>query len=137
MRDVHVAIDISPLIPRLAITDGAYCAAQQVAVCGTVDSVARRVVEAEEIEELADLVIELRGVPHSHVPVQCIPVPPTLARAADVPLLYEIGHDALRRPLGDAHDAGDVTKPRFRVALDAEQHLRVTCKEMPLLGFRT
>jgi hypothetical protein len=99
--------------------------------------VGRCVVQPQKVEELADLEIELRGMSHSHAPVECVPVPSTRTLAGDVARLDEIGHDALRRPFRDAHDAGDVAKPRVPVALDAEKHLCVTCKEVPVLVFRT
>jgi len=49
----------------------------------------------------------------------------------DVALLDEVGHDPLRGPLGDAHAVGDVADPDARVAVDAQERLRVVREEGP------
>ena len=94
-------------------------------------------VEPEEIQELSDLVIELRGMAHVNGAVESIAVPPAFTLARDVARLDQFGDDALRRPLRDPHSPGDVAKPHVGITLDTEKYLGVARKEVPVLGFTT
>ena len=90
------------------------------------------IVEAQHVEELADLVRELRRMTHAKRAVEAVAVPPAYALASNVPRLDELLDDSLRRALRDADGRGDVAKPRVRVSLDAEEHLGVARDEAPL-----
>jgi hypothetical protein len=90
----------------------------------------------EEVEELADFVAALGYVPHGGGPVDCVAVAASDARAFDVAGLCEVGDDPLRGSFGDTDCGGDVPKPHFWVAGDAEQHLRVAGDERPWLLIR-
>ena len=58
----------------------------------------------------------------------------SVALAAHIAGLFEVGEDALRGAFGDAADSGDVAAPGGRVACDGEQHAGVVGKEAPLPG---
>jgi hypothetical protein len=90
-------------------------------------------VEPEKIEELADLVMHLRGVAHSHTPVECIAVPPAFPLSSHIARLDEVGDDALRRPLRDSHGVCDVAETDIGAALDAKKHLRMAREKVPVL----
>jgi hypothetical protein len=94
-------------------------------------------VEPQEIEELPDLVIHLRRMPHSNAPVELVPVAPALALSRHVPGVDEIRDDSLRGTLRDTHRLRDVTQPNPGIALKAQKHLRVTREKVPTLRFRT
>ena len=83
------------------------------------------------VEHLADLVLELRRMPHRDRAVHDVAVPAADPLPLDVAGLDEVGEDPLRRALGDPDGLGDVPEPHVRVAGDAEQHLRVIGDEPP------
>ena len=91
--------------------------------------------ELEEIEELADLVIELRRVAHLALAVQRVTASAPDPLTPHVPALDEVGDDPLDGALGDPDGLGDVAQTRVRVMGDAEQDLRVVGDEAP--GFRS
>jgi hypothetical protein len=91
------------------------------------------VVESQEVQELADLMVELGLVPHSHGSIECVAISATLPLLRDVTRFHEVGDDPLGRPLRDSHGIGDVTEPSGRVALQAQEHLGVAGEEVPVL----
>ena len=65
------------------------------------------------------------------VAVHLVVVAASLALAADVAGLDELGDDPLRRALGDPDLGRDVAQADPRVARDAQQHVRVVREEGP------
>ena len=96
-----------------------------------------RIVQPQEIEQLADLVVALGGMSHVRAAIERVAVPSPLALAGHVAGLDEIRDDPLCRPLRDSHGLGYVAQPCAGVALQTEQDLRVTGDEAPGCGFRT
>jgi len=96
-----------------------------------------RVVQAQEIEKRADLVVALGGMPHVGTAIERVVVPSPLALAGHVAGLDEIRDDALRCPLRDSYGYCDVPQSCAGVVLQTEQDLRVTSDEAPRCGFRT
>jgi hypothetical protein len=92
-------------------------------------------VEAKQIEELTDLVIELRRVPHRDFSIQGVVVPAPDPLACDVAPLDEIRDYPLGGPLSDPDRGRDVSKPDRRVLLEAQKHLCVARDEAPLCSF--
>ena len=92
---------------------------------------AARIVQAQEVEELADLMIALRGVAHGGTEIERVVIPPSLPLAGDVAGHDEVRDDPLRRALRYPHGLGDVAQPRARVALYAEKHLCVARDKTP------
>ena len=88
--------------------------------------------QAQQVEEPADVVAVLGGVPeHRCFSVDDVAVPAAVSLALDVPGLDEVSQDALGRSEGDANGVGDVAQANIGVAGDAEQHLRVVGDELP------
>jgi hypothetical protein len=92
---------------------------------------------AEEVEKLADLVIELRSVAHRDAALDRVVVAPSDASTRDVTGVHEVGDDSLRSPLGDSHRPGDVPQAGIRIPLNAQEHLGVARQEVPAALFRT
>ena len=90
-----------------------------------------RIVQAQDVEELADLMIALRGVAHGGTEIERVVIPPSLPLAGDVAGHDEVRDDPLRRALRYPHGLGDVAQPRTRVALQAQEYLPVTRDETP------
>jgi len=94
--------------------------------------------EPEQVEQLTDLVLELRGMAHREVPVERVVVAPSRSMPRDVPGVDEVGNDSLSRSLRDADGLGDVAQPHVGVLLEAEKDLRVARDEVPrAIRFRT
>jgi hypothetical protein len=92
----------------------------------------RALLQAQHIEELADLVVALGRMPHRDVPVEQVAVTPSLAPTRDVPRIDEVGDDPLRRALRDAYGLCDIAQARTGAALQAKQHLGVAREEVPV-----
>ena len=90
--------------------------------------------EAQEVEQFTDFVVELGWMTHGDAAGELVLVPSSHTFTGDVAGLDEISDDPLRRPLGDADGRSYVAHSNTRVALDAEEHLRVAGDEVP--GFR-
>jgi hypothetical protein len=93
--------------------------------------VKRGLVGAEEVEQAADLLAELGNVAHRLLTVDRVLVTSTDTGALDISSVDEIGHDSLRRPLGDPDVLGDVAKTNTRVSREAEEYLGVVREERP------
>lgn len=81
--------------------------------------------------------VDLRWVPHSHGPIQRVPVPAALPLSRDITSLNEIRDDPLGSSLRDPDRMSDITEPHGRTALQAQEHLGVAREKVPTLGFRT
>ena len=81
--------------------------------------------------------ITLRGVPHGRTEIERVVIAPSLSLAGHVASHNEIRDDPLRGALRYPHGLGDVAQPRTRVALQAQEYLRVTRDKTPRCGFRT
>ena len=79
------------------------------------------VVEAEEIEKLADLMAGLGPVAHRHLAVDDVPVAASDPLDRDESRLGQVADDPLRRALGDPDHRGDVAGSDVGVARDAQQ----------------
>lgn len=91
--------------------------------------------QAEQLEEPADLLAVLGGVPqHRRLVVDQITVPPSLAFSLDEAGLDEISQDFLCGSFGDPDLVGDVAEANVPVAGEAEQHLGVIGDELPAAG---
>jgi len=75
--------------------------------------------------------IALRGVPHVRTAVERVVIAPSLPLAGHIAGHDEVRDDPLRRALRYSHGLCDVAKPRTRVALQTEEHLRVTRDKPP------
>jgi hypothetical protein len=92
---------------------------------------------AEEVEKLADLVIELRSVAHRDAAFDRVLIAPSDASTRDVAGVDEIGDDSLRSPLRDPDRLGDVAQAGIRTPLNAQEHLSMARQEVPAVLFRT
>lgn len=90
--------------------------------------------EAQELQELADLVVGLRFVSHRACGVDDVATSPADALAGDEAAVHEVSDDSLCRPLGDAHHPCDISEPDVGVARDAKEHLGVIGEESPGLS---
>jgi hypothetical protein len=97
------------------------------------ESTVVRSVPAEEVEQRADLQAELGRVAHLLLAVDRVVVASADAADADVAGVGEVGDDFLGGPLGDPDLLGDVAESDLRVAVNAEQDLRVVADEAPVL----
>ena len=88
-------------------------------------------VEAEQLKELADLVPELRWVPHPDGVVDLVGVPTADLDPGEEACFDEVGDDSLSCSLRDPDRFGDIAQSGIRVAGDAEQHLGVVGDESP------
>src|SRR5690606_24547216 len=61
-------------------------------------------------DELVEIRVPVHGVPHGQPRRDAVDVAPAHLVALDVAGVDEVGHDALRRALGDADDVGDVAE---------------------------
>ena len=93
--------------------------------------------QAQEVQKLAYFVVELGSVAHGDTTVNRVVVAPPDAGSRDESGCYEIGHDSLCGPLGNAHRLSDVTQAHIRVSLKAEEYLGVARDEVPALVFRS
>lgn len=93
---------------------------------------------AERVEQCADLVAELRRVPHGMFTVDGISVATPDPGGLDVAGLDELGEDSLARAFGDADPLGHVTQTNVGVLRQAKENLRVVREERPAgRGIRT
>jgi hypothetical protein len=90
-----------------------------------------RVVHPQEVEELPNLMIALRGVPHSRTAIECVVIPPSLPLAGHIAGDDEVRDDPLRRALRYSHGLCDVAQPGARIALQAEEYLCVARDKAP------
>ena len=86
---------------------------------------------AEEAEQSADFVAPLRWVAHLRPLVDSVAVAPAVSFAFEESGFDEVDHDPLGCSFGDADCLSDVSEPDVGIVGDAEQHLRVVCKERP------
>jgi hypothetical protein len=96
--------------------------------------VRRGLIELEEVEEVADLLVCLGGMSHRGVSMDGVAVAAADAHALEEAGLDQIRDDPLRRPLGDADGLGDVSRSAIGVARDGQQDLRVVRDEPPRLA---
>jgi hypothetical protein len=87
--------------------------------------------QREQVEEVADLVTELRGMAHFDAAVDRVVVPTAVALAFDESRLDQVGKEALSRAFGDPDMVCDVAQSYGRIAGDAEEHLGVVGDEPP------
>ena len=90
-----------------------------------------RIIQAQDVEQLADFMIALRGVSHGRTEIERVVIPPSLPLAGHVASHDEVRDDPLRRALGYSHGLCDVAQPRARVALETEEHLRMARDKPP------
>ena len=93
----------------LRADEGAVDALIGLATRAGVDIRVCRVFETEYVEQLSDLVLELRGVAHTDVAVEDIVIAPSHALARHIPSLDKVRNDSLRCAFRDAHCLGNVT----------------------------
>jgi hypothetical protein len=74
---------------------------------------------AEGIEQLADAMVGLGGVPHLHVTIQAIVIAPADPFAIDVSGLYQLSNDSLRRSFSDSDHLRDIADSNLWIASDA------------------
>jgi hypothetical protein len=65
----------------------------------------------------------LGGVPHLHVTVQAIVIAPADPFAIDVPGLYQVSDDSLRRSFSDSDHLRDIADSDLSIASDAQERL--------------
>jgi hypothetical protein len=78
---------------------------------------------AEGIEQLADPKVGLGGVPHLHVTIQAVVIAPADPFAVDVPGLYQLSDDSLRRSFSDSDHLRDIADSNLWIASDAQERL--------------
>ena len=93
----------------------------------------------EEVEQLADLVLELLGMPHATLGIEHVPVATADALAFEIPGRHEVVDDPLSRSLGYANRVRDVTQTGVGLSVESQQDLRVAREEVPgtAISFRT
>ena len=87
-----------------------------------------------QVEQFADLLVDLGGVAHLRAAVDRVVVSAADLLALDEARLHEVGDDSLRCSLGDPDLFGNVTQSDGVVARDTEEDLRVVRDEPPRLG---
>jgi hypothetical protein len=97
-------------------------------------SISADVSDGEHVEEAADCLRRFERVAHRSVGMHAVLVPSAHPLAIEVPARYEVGHDALRRPLRDSDPSGDVSQPDVGLGGHAQQHVRVVGQERPPPG---
>ena len=80
---------------------------------------------------------DLGGVAHLDGQVERVPITASFSRLRHVAALDQIGDDPLRCPLRDPDRLCDVTQAYIRVALQAQEHLRMARQKVPTTFFRT
>jgi len=60
------------------------------------------------LEQFADLVVALQGMPKRQIRVELVAVASSVPLACEVPVCDKFGDDALGGSFGDAHGFGDV-----------------------------
>jgi hypothetical protein len=95
------------------------------------------VVDLQELEEIPDLVVDLRRMAHRCVPIKRVAVTSTFTFLGDISRFYEVRDDPLCGTFRDPHRVGDVPQPHRRVPVQAEEYLGVTGEEVPAVYFRT
>ena len=88
-------------------------------------------VQLEQVQHLADLVIELRRVAHPRLSVERVAASPPDPLTGHKAALQEVGNDSLHGSLRDPNRLGDVPQTRLRVTRDAEKDLSVVGEEAP------
>ena len=97
----------------------------------------RPLLGAQEAEELADEMFALSWMAHARFAIDPVAVAPADSLARHIAGLDEIVGDALGGAFGDADRRRNVAHSHVRVALDAEQHLRVIREKVPAIRFRS
>ena len=93
-------------------------------------------VQLEQVEHLADLVVELRRVTHPGFTVKRVAASASDALTSHEAAFHEVGDDSLHGSLRDPDRLGNITQARLRVTRDTEKHLGVVGEEAPRLrGF--
>ena len=90
----------------------------------------------EELEQLADLVLALLGMPHTTVGIEHVPVAAADALAFEIPGLHEVVDYPLSRSLGYANRVCDVTQTCVGLPVESQQDLRVAREEVPRTASR-
>ena len=85
----------------------------------------------EQVEERADPVSFLGGVPEQAVPVHGVHHAPPGAGPGEVPGGLQVGHDGLHGALGQADGRADVPDAGFGVAGDFHQDVPVAGQQRP------
>ena len=85
---------------------------------------------AKELEQVADFVALLGGVPHLRLLVDQVVIAPAASFAFEESGLDEFDHYPLGCSLGDADRLADVSEPGVGVVGYAKQHLGVVCEEV-------
>ena len=67
------------------------------------------VVGSQCLEQFANLVVALEGMPKRQLRVELVAVAPPVPLAREVPVFHKFGDDALGGAFGDAHRFGDVS----------------------------
>jgi len=81
--------------------------------------------------------LPLGWMAHGFAAINPVAVTPADSLACYVASLDEVVGDALRSTVGDAHRLRDIAQSCIRVALDAEEYLRVIRQEVPAIRFVT
>ena len=88
-------------------------------------------VRGEQVEERADPEAFLGGVPEQVVTVHGVPGAPAGPGAGEIARCFQVGHDDLDGPLGEADGGADVADPRGGGAGDLYQHVPVPGQQRP------
>ncbi len=88
-------------------------------------------VQLEQVEHFADLVVELRRVTHPGFPVKRVAASASDALTSHEAAFHEVGDDSLHGSLRDPDRLGNITQARLRVTRDTEKHLGVVGEEAP------
>ena len=93
----------------------------------------------ENVEKLADLVLELLGMAHAALGVEDVAVATADALALEIPGRHEVIDDPLSRSLRYSNRVRDVTQTGVGLSVESQQDLRVACEELPgtASSFRT
>jgi hypothetical protein len=76
-------------------------------------------------EQRSDVQIALKGQPEGQVASDVIHVSAPLPFAIEIPRADEIGHNALRRPLGDVEQGRQITNADPRITSDQQKRVAV------------
>jgi len=85
----------------------------------------------EQVQEWADPVSFLGGVPEQAVGVHRVPGTPPDPGAGEVTGCLQVGHDGLGGAFGDTSGGGDIPDPGLGVACDLHEHVPVPGQQRP------
>ena len=77
------------------------------------------------------MVIALAWMAERKIRIDYVAVACANPMALDVPGVFQVVDDAVRRTLGDADTLGNVAQSHLRIACQAEKHMRVVGEEGP------